>query len=192
MTDSPATSAEEGVLYASLQVLRVEPRFRALMANEKVVARQEFMGAFDRGAERVATDAFILTGLSPLGDLAVLRVSRHLADLHAAVALLADAGLGRHLTPTDLYLGTLKEPPARQGRMFCAIPLTDAPRAGAPKGATLSILDGAGLGSASFMALLRSEDALAGRNFLKALGKSAAAPVLTGLHSEIRDIVDTL
>lgn len=192
MTDSPATSAEEGGLYASLQVLRVEPRFRALMANEKVVARQEFMAAFDRGAERVATDAFILTGLSHIGDVAVLRVSKHLADLHAAVALLADAGLGRHLTPTALHLGTLKAPPARQGRVFCAVPLDDAPRTGAPKGASVAVLDCTGLGAPPFLALLRSEDALVARGFLKGLGKPAAGQVLTGLHSEIRDIVDSL
>lgn len=192
MTDSRATSAEDGGLYASLQVLRVEPRFRALMANEKVVAREEFMKAFDRGAERVATDCFILSGLSHLGDLAILRVSKHLADLHAAVALLADAGLGRHLTPTDLHLGTLREAPARQGRIFSAVPLEDAPRTGAPKGASLAILDGTGLGAPPFLALLRSEDALAARTFLKGLGKPAAGQVLTGLHSEIRDIVDSL
>ncbi|MDE2293584.1 MAG: chlorite dismutase family protein, partial [Elusimicrobia bacterium] len=96
----------------SLQVLRVEPRYRALLANEKVAAREEFLRAFDRGAERVRTATFALTGLAAGGDLMVLRASAHLEDLQAAAALVSDAGLGRQLTAVDVYLGTASAPHA--------------------------------------------------------------------------------
>ena len=192
MTATRATSAEGTRLFASIQVLRVEPRFRALMANEKVVARQEFLAGYDRGAARVSTEAYALSGLAGDGDLLVVRSSPNIEDLNAAASLAADAGLGRHLTPAAVYLGTLAAPARKAGRFLCMLPLADAPSAAAPSGARLSLLDGRGLGPAAFVALLEGDDPLMGRAFLEANRAPAAGPARTGLHGEIRDIVDSL
>ncbi|MBI3298968.1 MAG: hypothetical protein HYZ75_12430 [Elusimicrobia bacterium] len=191
MTAIRATSAEGLTLFASLQVLRVEARYRALMANEKVVARQEFLAGYDRGAARVRTDSYALSGLAADGDLLIVRSSNHLEDLNAAATLVSDAGLGRHLTPSALYLGTLGDAARVSGRFLCVVPLSEKPAAAAPAGARLSVLDCRGLGPAPFVALLEGDDVLMGRAFLAAVGASSA-PVRMGLHGEIRDIVDSL
>lgn len=192
MTATRATSAEGTQHFASIQVLRLEPRYRALMANEKVVARQEFLAGYDRGAARVSTEAYALSGLASDGDLLVIRSSPHLSDLNAAAALAADAGLGCYLSPTAVYLGTLSSPARKSGRVLCLIVLSETPSAAAPAGSRLSVLDGRGLGPAAFVAILEGDDPLMGRAFLAANGTLAAGPARTGLHGEIRDIVDSL
>lgn len=191
MTDTRATSAD-ATLYASAQTLRIEPGFRALLANEKVSAREDYLRAFDRGAEHVRTGAYALSGLAHGSDLLILRATKRLEDLHAATSLVSEAGLGRHLTPTAVTLGTLAEPPGPAGRFAVIVPLAEAPPASAvPAGARLALLDGRGLCSVPFTAVLEGDDALMGRKFL-ASGLKSIGPVLLGLRAEIRDIVDHL
>lgn len=191
MTDTRATSAD-ATLFASAQTLRIEPGFRALLANEKVSAREDYLRAFDRGAEHVRTGAYALSGLAHGSDILILRATNRLEDLHAATSLVSEAGLGRHLTPTSVTLGTLAEPPGPAGRFAVIVPLAEAPPASAlPPGARLALLDGRGLCSVPFTAVLEGDDALMGRKFL-AGGPKAVGPVLLGLRAEIRDIVDHL
>lgn len=191
MTATRATSAE-ATLFASIQTLRIEPGFRTLLANEKVSAREDYLRAFDRGAEHVRTGAYALSGLAHGADLLLLRASKRLEDLHAATSLLAEAGLGRHLTAASVTLGTLPGMPGPAGRFASVIPLAEAPAESAvPAGARLALLDGRGLGSHPFTAVLEGDDPLMGRRFLAA-GLKAAGPVLLGLRAEIRDIVDHL
>lgn len=191
MTGSRATHAE-GPLFASIQALKVEPSFRALLANEKVSAREDYLRAYDRGAEHVRTGAYALSGLADGADLILLRASTRLEDVHAATSILAEAGLGRHLTPTRVTLGTLERMPGPTGRFVCVVGLAEAPPASAtPEGARLALLDGRGLSSVPFTAVLEGDDPLMGRRFLAA-GAKPAGPVLLGLRAEIRDIVDHL
>ena len=191
MTGSRATSAE-GPYFATIQALRVEPSFRALLANEKVSAREDYLRAFDRGAEHVRSGAYALSGLADGADILILRASARIEDLHAATALLGAAGLGRHLTPTHVSLGTLAAMPGPAGRFASIIPLVEAPKDSfVPADARLALLDGRGLGTAPFTAVLEGDDPLMGRKFLEA-GAKAGGPVLLGLRAEIRDIVDHL
>ncbi len=193
MTVSPATSGDGKTVYAALQILKVEPAYRALLTNEKLAARQEFLSAFDRGAARVRTAAYALAGLAADGDLLVVRASARLEDLNAGAASAADSGLGRHLTPVALYLGTLPAvPPPPAGRYICLVPFDAAPRLGAPAGARLELLDGRGLGATAAVAMLEGDNPLMGRAFLEAVGRPATGTVRTGLYAEIRDIVDSL
>lgn len=189
MTASRATAAE-GPVFAGLQVLRVEQTFRAMLANERVTAREEFLRAYDRASGRVRTGAYALTGLAGDGDVLILRASPHLEDLHAAVSLMADAGLGRHLSVAQTYLGSLASMPGPTGRFVCVVPLPEAPKAEAvPDGARMALLDGRGLGAAPFVAVLEGDDALMGRRFLEK-APAPCGPVRVGLHAEIREIVD--
>lgn len=193
MTVSPATSSDGKAVYAALQVLRVEAGYRALLTNEKLAARQEFLKAFDRGAARVRTAAYALAGLAADGDLLVVRASARLEDLHAGAASTADSGLGRYLTPVAVYLGTLPAvPPPPAGKYVCLIPFDAAPRLGAPAGARLDLLDGRGLGGTASVAMLEGDNPLMGRAYLEAVGRPAMGLVRTGLYAEIRDVVDSL
>ncbi|TBR22652.1 hypothetical protein EPO15_07675 [bacterium] len=191
MTGTRATSAEE-TLFASVQTLRIEPGYRSMLANEKVSAREDYLRAFDRGAEHVRTGAYALSGLAHGSDILVLRATHRIEDLHAATSLVSEAGLGRHLTPTSVTLGTMAEMPGPAGRFAVVVPLADAPPASAvPAGARMALIDGRGLGAVPFTAVLEGDDPLMGRRFL-AGGLKAVGPVVLGLRAEVRDIVDHL
>lgn len=191
MTGTRATSAEP-TLFASIQTLRIEPGFRSLLANEKVSAREDYLRAFDRGAEHVRTGAYALSGLAHGSDILILRATDRLEDLHAATSLVSEAGLGRHLTPTSVTLGTMPAMPGPAGRFASIVPLAEPPPASSvPAGARLALIDGRGLCGVPFTAVLEGDDPLMGRAFLAA-GPKAVGPVFLGLRAEIRDIVDHL
>lgn len=191
MTATPATRSES-TLFASVQTLKIEPGYRSLLANEKVSAREDYLRAFDRGAEHVRTGAYALSGLAHGSDILILRATDRIEDLHAATSLVSEAGLGRHLTPTSVTLGTMSAMPGPAGRFASVVPLAEAPPASAvPAGARLALIDGRGLGAVPFTAVLEGDDPLMGRAFLSG-GLKTVGPVILGVRAEIRDIVDHL
>src|SRR3990167_2752622 len=93
--------------YMNFHFMRLEPGYHRLISNEKVVAKQEFLSAFDAMQHRMPIASYALSGLNSDCDLLIWRVSRRLEDLHAMSCRLQYSGLGKYLLTTRTLLGTV-------------------------------------------------------------------------------------
>lgn len=93
--------------YMNFQFLRFVPDYHLLLPNEKVVAKQDFISAYDTMQNRMPLASYALTGLVPDADILIWRVSQRLEDLHAMSCRLQYSGLGKYLIPARSYLGTV-------------------------------------------------------------------------------------
>lgn len=116
MNDSPATfstsavpagSPPKNTFYMNFRFYRLDSAYLHLMANEKVVAKQEFMATFDSVQERMPIATYALTGLRSDCDLMIWRVTPHIKDLHAMSARLQSSGLGKFFIPAASFTGTV-------------------------------------------------------------------------------------
>lgn len=215
---STSTSPEGGaggdtpeLLYMNLHFLRVAPGFHTLMSNEKVVARQEFLAAFDRFSERLPIATYTLTGLRADCDLLLWRLSPRLEMFAEMTYRLQEAGLGKHLIPVHSFSGTvpgrdypLPKDPKRakaektQGPLGNARYLFVAPAdaeageslAAAPaSGGKLHVMDGRGLDDHAVTAAFETDDPMEFRKLLTGWSGAPSGPVFTCIFSELRDIV---
>lgn len=84
--------------------LRLDRSFRALQSNEKVVAEDEFLNAYESYHKRFNTLVYSLTGLRADCDLLLVRTGSELESFQEMSARLLSAGVGKHLTTTHSYL----------------------------------------------------------------------------------------
>ncbi|OGR60160.1 MAG: hypothetical protein A2X36_12300 [Elusimicrobia bacterium GWA2_69_24] len=183
-----------GVLFSALQFFRLDPSFHSLMNNEKLVAKQDFLGVFDRFQERNRVAAYTLTGLSADCDILLWSVSPRLEDFIEMSNRLQESGFGKHLVLVRSHLGTLSAPGSGSRMLFVqpfpeeALAALTAPAPDA--GGKLQVLDGRGLGEQPLVALFESDDPLAFRRVLARSPETAGAPVHVCVLRDIRDLVD--
>jgi len=96
---------EQAPVFMSFQLLRLDGSYHGLMANEKVVAKQEALAAFDSMQRRMAVAVYSLTGLRPDCDLLLWRATSSLEDIQDSTSRLQISGMGKFLVPAYSFLG---------------------------------------------------------------------------------------
>ena len=92
-------------IYSSFLFLRLDPKFRRLISNEKIAAKQEFENMVGACQEKVFLRTYMTTGLRADADILFWRVSDSLEYLQEICAKTFSLGVGRYLHPTHSYLG---------------------------------------------------------------------------------------
>lgn len=106
----------EANFFVHFQFLGIEPEFFSLQMNEKVVARQKFLSAFDQFNSQLTMLTYSLSGIRADCDMLLVRVTENLELLQATFERLRAAGLGRYLNPSYTYLTTSESRPVTLGR----------------------------------------------------------------------------
>lgn len=154
MSDSPAISTKSETAgtsgrktsYMNFHFLRLDAGYHRLLPNERVVAKQEFLSAFDSMQDRMPLASYALTGLSGDCDMLLWRVSDRLQDFHAMSSRLQGIGLGKYLLPVRSLLGVVAD-----GSRYALEEAPPSKRAEAPKS----------LGHAPYLVLQASRSAAA-------------------------------
>ena len=92
-------------IFSSFLFLRLDPRFRRLISNEKIAAKQEFENMVGACQEKVFLRTYMTTGLRPDADILFWRISDNLEYLQDICAKTFSVGVGRYLYSTHSYLG---------------------------------------------------------------------------------------
>jgi chlorite dismutase len=96
--------------FVNFLFLKIDPAFRTLQSNEKLVAKQEFLAAFDRYSGKTTVIAYSLVGLRADCDLLLWRVDSELEAFQEMSARLMTTGIGKYLTPVYSYLSATARP----------------------------------------------------------------------------------
>jgi chlorite dismutase len=92
-------------IFSSFVFLRLDPRFRRLISNEKIAAKQEFENMVGTCQEKLFLRTYMTTGLRVDADMLFWRVSDDLEYLQDVCAKTFSVGVGRYFHPTHSYLG---------------------------------------------------------------------------------------
>jgi chlorite dismutase len=92
-------------IFSSFAFLKLDPRFRRLISNEKIAAKQEFENLVGACQEKVFLRTYMTTGLRADSDILFWRVSDDLERLQDICARTFSVGVGRYLLPSHSYLG---------------------------------------------------------------------------------------
>ncbi|PIS46572.1 MAG: hypothetical protein COT17_07970 [Elusimicrobia bacterium CG08_land_8_20_14_0_20_51_18] len=92
-------------VYSSFIFLKLNERFRHLVSNEKIAAKQEFENMIAGCQERVFLRTYFTTGLKKRCDLLFWRMSDNLDYLQDICAKTFSTGIGKYLETTHSYLG---------------------------------------------------------------------------------------
>lgn len=94
-----------GNIFSSFMFLRLDPKFRRLISNEKIAAKQEFENLVGACQEKLFLRTYMITGLKADADILFWRVSDSLEYLQDICARTFSVGVGRYLSATNSYLG---------------------------------------------------------------------------------------
>lgn len=111
--------------FVNFLFLKLEPGFRTLQSNEKLVAKQEFLSAFESYQEKTAVLSYSLVGLRADCDLLLWRIDPDLGVFQAMSERLLTTGIGKYLTPVYSFLAATR-PPEAQGKQLLVEPAGDA------------------------------------------------------------------
>lgn len=191
-------------LYMNFRLLRLDGAFHRLLPNEKVVAKQELLSAFDAAERTLSISAYATTGLSDC-DLLLWRLSPDVEELHEASCRLHRAGMGKYLEGVRSYLGTVPadryavaagKPPILGKAPYLSLrilPSSAGPALQKLQGfpaERLHAADLTGFGADGWAAAFEAQDPLEHRRLAQAL--PPASEVHFALHRETRDLVDNL
>ncbi|MBI4424958.1 MAG: chlorite dismutase family protein [Elusimicrobia bacterium] len=85
-------------------IWRLDPGFHALESNERIVAKQSFLGTWESFQSRALLVSYSLTGLRADCDILCLRVSDSLEVLQDMTSRVQSSGMGKFLVPAFTYL----------------------------------------------------------------------------------------
>jgi chlorite dismutase len=85
-------------IFSSFLFLRLDPKFRRLISNEKIAAKQEFENMVGACQEKVFLRTYMTTGLKADADILFWRASDNCARTFSV-------GVGRYFNATHSYLG---------------------------------------------------------------------------------------
>ena len=122
-TEPPAATPR--TLFVNFLLLKLNAPYRALQSNEKLVAKQEFLDAFERYSGKTTVLAYSLVGLRADCELLLWRVDPDLSAFQEMSARLLSTGIGKYLSPAYSFLSATARPESQD-----ALPLEPA---GAPK-----------------------------------------------------------
>lgn len=192
------------LLYMNFRLLRLEGAFHRLLPNEKVVAKQELLSAFDAVERTLSIEAYAVTGLGDC-DLLLWRLSPSLEELHEASCRLHRSGMGKYLAGVRSYLGTVPadrykplsgKPPVLAQAPYLSLrvlPPSAGPALETLQGfpaERLHVADLTGFGADGWLAAFEAQDPLEHRRLARALPQASEAHF--ALHREVRDLVDNL
>jgi chlorite dismutase len=85
--------------------LKLDPKFRRLISNEKIAAKQEFENMVGACQEKVFLRTYMTTGLKAGADILFWRISDNLEYLQEICAKTFSVGAGRYFHAAHSYLG---------------------------------------------------------------------------------------
>ena len=123
---------EEGRPYVGFSFYRIDPAYRRLQSNEKVVLKQEFLSAVEPFQKKLHYASYSLVGLKADCDLLLWRTASDLERLQEMTSRLQCVGIGRWLVGVRSYLGVGSAPAsgekpaheAARGRYLLVRPVT--------------------------------------------------------------------
>lgn len=115
----------QGQRFVNFLFLKVTPAFRTLQSNEKLVAKQEFLDAFERWQGKTTALSYSLVGLRADCDLLLWRIDPDLGVFQAMSERLLSIGIGKYLAPAYSFLASTR-PPASHGKRLLIEPPGDA------------------------------------------------------------------
>ena len=92
-------------IFSSFMFLRLDLKFRRLISNEKIAAKQEFENMVGACQEKIFLRTYMITGLKADADILFWRVSDNLEYLQDICAKTFSVGVGRYFHSTHSYLG---------------------------------------------------------------------------------------
>ncbi len=92
-------------IYSSFVFMKMQPKFRRLISNEKIAAKQEFENMIGSCQEKVFLRTYMVSGLRADSDILFWRMSDDLPYLQEICARTFSTGAGKYLTPVHSYLG---------------------------------------------------------------------------------------
>ena len=116
------TAAAERFVHAWL--LRLDPAWRRLPADERRADIDAFRSAAERAARRLTQLSYSTIGLRAEGDLLLWRMADRLEDVEESAADMLSAGLGRWLAPSISMIGLtrpsqyVRRPTAQEQSLF--------------------------------------------------------------------------
>ncbi|OGS05055.1 MAG: hypothetical protein A3G41_08435 [Elusimicrobia bacterium RIFCSPLOWO2_12_FULL_59_9] len=125
MTPSPEAQEKENPQpparrqFFNFLFLKLDSGFRALLSNEKIVAKQEFSSALESASKKLAIQAYSLQGLRADCDFLLWRTVDDLALLQENSRKILSSGVGKHLTPVYSYISIphpAAAPAAQEGK----------------------------------------------------------------------------
>ena len=90
--------------FVNFQFLKLDPVYYRLLPNEKVVAVQEFLNAWEAYQGKLLLLTYSLVGIRADCDILLWRVSENLEIFQEMTATLRSSGVGRYLHPVYSYL----------------------------------------------------------------------------------------
>lgn len=96
--------------YVQYVIWRLESAYHALESNERIVAKQQFLGTWESFQSKALVVSYALTGLRIDADILCVRVSDSLELLQDMTCRLQSSGMGKFLVPTFSYLAVAGGP----------------------------------------------------------------------------------
>lgn len=92
--------------YVQYMFWRLDSVFQNLESNERIVAKQHFLGTWESFQDKALLVAYSTTGLRTDCDVLCVRAADSLELLQDMSSRLQSSGMGKFLIPTYSYLGT--------------------------------------------------------------------------------------
>jgi chlorite dismutase len=105
-----ARPESKGDRFVNFQFLKIDRNFRTMQSNEKIVAKQEFLDAFDRFSEQTIMLPYSVMGLRPDCDLLLWRIDPDLETFQRTSERLMNTGIGKWMRPVHSFLASTKPP----------------------------------------------------------------------------------
>ena len=117
--------ADPGQRFVNFLFLKINPNFRTLQSNEKIVAKEEFLSAFERYQEKTAVLSYSLVGLRADCDMLLWRIDPDLGLFQKMSERLLTTGIGKYMTPVHSFLAATNAPGAH-GKQLLVEPSGDS------------------------------------------------------------------
>lgn len=97
-------------LYSSFLFIRLDPKFRLLMSNERITAKQEFENFAASCQEKLFLRTYSLIGTRSDCDILFWRISPDANVLQETCAHMFSSGIGKFFIPVHSFLGFFRLP----------------------------------------------------------------------------------
>lgn len=112
MTSAQPKPGTTGDRFVNFLFLKIDRNFRTLQSNEKLVAKQEFLDAFDRYQDKTVVLPYSVMGLRPDCDLLLWRIDPDLEVFQKMSERLMNIGIGKYMRPVHSFLASTRPPSA--------------------------------------------------------------------------------
>lgn len=96
--------------YVQYVIWRLDGAYHNLESNERIVAKQQFLGTWESFQNKALAVSYALTGLRIDADILCVRISESLELLQDWTCRIQSSGMGKFLVPTFSYLAVAGGP----------------------------------------------------------------------------------